>query len=1191
VDSMERKEGSSSALPAGFRRYFGWAAFFLAAILLLSGLAPRIVGQEQAREPGKEGRFPEREDPDIVRLRAQWFFQQRAFPLGFIPAGVRERAIRQMQQMALGTGGFAAITPAINPALTWTPIGPQPTAGGFFGNTSGRVNVLSVDACDATGQTLYLGAANGGVWRTTDAGATWTPLTDTQPSLSTGSIALDTSSCPSGHPNAIYVGTGEENFAGDNLYGEGVLKSSDGGATWSAFGSSAFTSASPFPLTSRISGPFIGAISIQPGNNQTLLAAVQGSGTALQSGIWRSTNGGANWTHVHPAQPGVVGTDVVFDPNDPSGNAAYAALGNPQGNALNGIYKSTNGGLTWSLLNVSASLQPSFGRISLGVGPLVSGQTEIIAAIADANSTSSNLLGVFKTTNAGNTWTQLTGQFVSGNSGFCNAQCFYDMTIRVSPTNANLIFAGGAANIATIIRSTDGGSTWSEASNNFPGPGPHVDTHAFAYSSNGKVFVGNDGGIWSTSNPTAPAASVAWSNLNAGLGITQFYSGHSIHPSTPLVGFGGTQDNGLQKYPGNSAWQDFGIGCDGGFTAVNQQIPSTVYGTCEYIPNALLIIAACLFNGDNCALNGFNVVAGIDGSDRGDFIPPLVIDPSNGLNLYFGTFRLYQTTNGALSWAPISSSLTGTSGVLTTIAVAPSNPNTIYTGSSDSRVQVTTNAGAGSGAVFTDISTGLPPRSVTAVVVDPHVSTTAYATFSGFSGFNADTQGHVFQTTTGGPPWVDISGNLPNTPINDLVVDPDLPNTLYAATDIGVFTTTNANAGPLTIWSVLGAGLPTAEVLSLKLHEPSRTLRAATHGRSVWDLQLNNFTPAFNLASISPVTASAGSPGTTLSLTGNGFTGSSVAQWNGAALTTNVIDANHLTATVPLANFASGGAVPVTVKDGASTSNALVFTVLFPPPGLTSINPTSASAGAANLPLTVTGSNFQNGTIALFNFNIIPTTFVSSTTLNATIPAADLANAGVFPVDVLNPQPGGGPEPGASAAFTVNGFAFGTPVPASVTVSAGGIAPYTSFTTGAGSPIALTATGLPAAATATFTPNPVAPGAVFGLTIATTARSALPGAPLARGGPRDVRGIWLFVLVAVALAMALTLKRKPRRRVGFALALGLIVAFMVVQTGCGGGAGGGGGGGGGTPAGTFTITITGQAGSVTHTTSVTLVVQ
>src|SRR5256714_3677146 len=237
---------------------------------------------------------------------------------------------------------------------------------------------------------------------------------------------------------------------------------------------------------------------------------------------------------------------------------------------------------------------------------------------------------------------------------------------------------------------------------------PHVDTHAFAFANDGsKIWVGNDGGVWSSATPSA---SLGWINLNGpsgsstgALSMTECYPGLSMLPSNPGFAMGGTQDNGIQVDQAFQpiplaqalAWKDSGLGCDGGFTVIDPTIPTTSYGECEYLPNRILVIAVT-FAGDGLIANGFLAVSGIDDTDRGNFIPPLVVDASNSQTLYFGTCRVWQTKDGANSWAAISPDVTVAghppgcaaptvatqpSAVLNTIAVAPSDSNTIYVGS------------------------------------------------------------------------------------------------------------------------------------------------------------------------------------------------------------------------------------------------------------------------------------------------------------------------------------------------------------------------------------------------------------------------------------------------------------------------------------------------------------------------------
>jgi uncharacterized repeat protein (TIGR01451 family) len=756
----------------------------------------------------------------------EWFYRQRAYPLQHIPGGARLKALKQLDQMLADEAQSTTPSPdpsseiAFDISLTtisstrWTLIGPEPTDTPYsVPVVAGRVTALAVDSTNSN--VVYAGAADGGVWKTTDAGVHWTPRTDSQPSLAVGSIAID----PSNH-STIYVGTGEENFSGDSYYGAGILKSVNGGTSWTQI-KGPFVG--PFASDGYFGGGArIGAIAVEPDNSSVILVAVE-MFSSNPTGIYRTADGGATWTSV---LPGAHGTAVVFDPTN--GNIAYTALGSNFGSANNGVYKSLDGGKTWASINgMGSNKLPTVdvGRIALALAPSSPGT--LYAGIQDTST--GNLLGFFKTIDGGANWVKLTST-----PDYCAPQCSYDQVIAVQPNNANVLFAGGAfgGGTASVYRSTDGGSNWTNVTQGADGSYLHADLHALAFSSDSsRLYLGNDGGVWSANMPTGTP--VPWMQLNNTLAITQFYFSPSINPNDITNSFGGTQDNGSQKYSGVLTWDDVVCG-DGGWTALNPVTPSNVYSVCQ--GDALIRKST----GGGVFGSWTDAVSGINLSDRMQFLPPLAIDPLQPANLYLGTYRVYQTTNNAGNWTAISGDLTGNgSGTLTTVAVAPANSNTVYVGTSNSLVQVTNNALAGAGAIWSNRSTGLPPRFITQVVVDPHISTTAYVVFSGFSGF-VDSLGHVFRTTDDGTTWKNISGNLPNIPVNGIAIDPILANTYYVATDIGVFRTRNGGVS----WSALGAGLPRVAVLGLTLHNPTRTLRASTHGRSMWDIHV----PIANLA-------------------------------------------------------------------------------------------------------------------------------------------------------------------------------------------------------------------------------------------------------------------------------------------------------------------------------------------------------
>lgn len=756
------------------KRYSSVIAIMLSLLALLTWVAS-FAAQETHEDPDK-GR------PDDVSKRSEWFRTQRAYPLDRVPAGARLRSLEQVGQMmqAESTGVAGPLA-----SVSWSPAGPQPTNTAFsYPTTSGRVTALAVDPSNSN--IAYLGAAEGGVWKTTDGGSVWSSLTDAQASLSTGSIAI----APS-NDQIIYVGTGEEDFSGDSYFGLGVLKSTNAGSTWT-----------------MLSGPFaagrmyIGSIAVHPTNANIVLA-----GTS--SGVYLTTDGGTTWTLV---LSGADATGVMFNPSN--GNTAYAALGSIGGSSKNGVYVSTNAGSTWTLDNGTGSgALPTTHMGRIGIALASSSPSTLFAAIA--NTANGDLLGLYKSTNGGSSWSHL-----SAIPDYCAPQCWYDDVVAVDPANANVVYAGGSELYGTLYQSLNGGTSWANVTSGANFVELHEDHHALAFSKTGSVlYVGNDGGVWSTAN--VASSSVNWTNLNASLAITQFYGGDTVN--SPTLVYGGSQDNGVQQYTGSVAWNYSWCG-DGGWTAVDPSLPSTVYASCAE------------YDIEKSTMGGVvgtwsPVSSGISSSDRLQYFPPLVMDPSNPQTLYFGTYRVYQTTNGASSWQTISSDLTGGSGTLTAVSVAPSNHKVVYAGTSNGLVQVTSNAGTG--ATWTKVSTGLPAQSVTQIAVSPTNSATAYVTYSGFpSGAGK----HIFKTTNTGSTWTDISAPLPNTPVNDLVVDPTYANTLYAATDVGIFYTTNGG----TTWTTLMSGLPDVVVLGLRMYQPTRTLWAATHGRGMWTVSVSS---------------------------------------------------------------------------------------------------------------------------------------------------------------------------------------------------------------------------------------------------------------------------------------------------------------------------------------------------------------
>lgn len=1025
---------------------------------------PRDSGADsQEGEQGNQGK-EEKDSPEAIRKRDEWFYKQRASVNGHIPGGARLRALQHMQRMMAAEGKlvlradgtYAAATPQAGSTSfpAWSSIGPTPTTGGTFSPVTGRITTIAVDPSDTTGNTVLIGGAQGGIWRSTDAGVTWAAVGDQNASLAMGSIAF----APS-QPATVYAGTGEQASIGfDIYYGAGVLKSTDHGMTWTQTCTVASTTC-PFigPYTDGLNpgfgffnfgGAHISYVAVNPTNPNLILVGAQFLVEGPQEGVYCSSNGGATWTNILPDE---MATFVGFA----SSTVAFAALGNPFGSSSgaphgNGIYKSTNASscsATFTPLAGGLPAQSAMGRMDLGISPNYASDNTVYASIADGSTSSSTNLGVWLTTNGGTAWTQTAAPDV------CQEQCWYDDVVKVDPNNKNIAFFGGAAvsdnsgNPIWVVRTTTGGTSWPTVIPNQLGAGfPHVDTHAMAFFklSTGKVrmYLGNDGGIWRTDD--AEAATIAWTNLNDSLlTLTQFYPSISINTSSPSIAFAGTQDNGSQNYQGGVSWVDNNLCGDGASTAIDALVPSTVYIGCAtgYPVNASY---------QNGAVGTFSpAVNGIDPADTANFVPPLATDPNTANLLYFGTTKIYQSFDAANTWTALTAPLVSAPGdVLTTIAVEPGNPNVVYTGSSAGEVFATQTATTQS-AFFPVGEFAIAPRAVTGISIDPSDASgnTAYVALSGFS-FNgidplgntvSDLRGHVFKTSNADmvtqATFTDVScstsdcskpaaSDLPNIPVNDVLVDPDVPGTIYAATDLGVYVS-NCTASPCT-WSTLGTALPHVAVLSLRLHEASRTLFAATHGRGVWTIALNNF--AFTgprIFSLTPTSANAGAAQLTLTVAGTGLTGGT-ANFARTALATTVVSDSQITAMVPASLLATAGSQGITVTTGnpaSATSNSVPFEVLAASPTITNCASsvpaaTTASCGtpvqtttASPVQLTLTGTNFANSAKTLIDGSSagISSQTNSATKVTATVPGSLLGPYGsTNDLTVLNAPPGGG---------------------------------------------------------------------------------------------------------------------------------------------------------------------------------------
>jgi photosystem II stability/assembly factor-like uncharacterized protein len=709
----------------------------------------------------------------------------------------------------------AAPPPALS-SKTWTAIGPAPLATSSppsgDTNVSGRLTGIAVDPTNANN--IYVSPAGGGVWKTTNGGSAWTPLTDGQTTLSMGAIAVAPSNA-----QKVYAGTGEANNAADSNYGRGILTSSDGGAAWSLS-----TGPSGVFSSNRLT---IAQISVHPTVANTAYAAVATAGLNGAdnggTGIYQTTDGGSTWTNMTQAN----GKDatyswsaVVVDPNNPS--IIYAAHGAWWGQGSNGVYRSLDGGSNWALLSGAPS-GSGIGRIALAIAPSanVAGSHVLYVAISDPSTYGLYYFG--RSDNADSatpTFTDLTA--VTPN--FLGGQGWYDIVIGVDPADAAVVYASGVVNYNTnadlVIRSGDSGQTWNDITT-IGGIEPHTDSHAMAFDSSNRMLLGNDGGIYRYDS-TVPS----WTDLNGNLETIQF-EGIGLHPTNPAIAIGGSQDNGTEVYNGSLIWTETDGG-DGGFAKFSSTNGSRAYHQIPYASWGTNFFRRSDDGGNTWTTETSGISADVNSQN---FYAPFVVDPGNGDRVLYGTNRVWETTDGGDSWTNISdvntAGFNNSSRNVDAIGLAPSDANTIYASTggrfaTSSQVFVTTNHGTS----WTEHDLGVSGR-VNDLQVDPANAQIAYAVISTFNSPN----GQVYQTNNGGGNWTNITGNLPSEPVWSLQID-RAAGALYVGADDGVYVTTNGG----TTWSRFATCLPKVQVYQIELNPRLRLLGAATHGRGLWEI-------------------------------------------------------------------------------------------------------------------------------------------------------------------------------------------------------------------------------------------------------------------------------------------------------------------------------------------------------------------
>lgn len=728
----------------------------------------------------KEKDAEEEEEEYSKMLPHEWMYAQRAYP--------HNKINREVQVEAMRIVSDAKTNPELRLNGEWESAGPT--------NIGGRITDIALHPTNQ--DIIYLGTTAGGVFKSIDKGSTWEAIFEEEGAMSIGDIAIAPSA-----PNTLYVGSGEANgeSASGAFFGDGLYKSTDAGASWQFIGLE--------------NTQHIGRIVVDPQNADRVYVAAAGTlyGKNQDRGLYRTINGGATWDQVLFVSDSTSCIDVVVNPQN--ADDVYAATwerirlpwGRRYGGLTSRIYKSTDGGNNWvKLSNGLPPDNPETGRIGLAISP---SNPSILFAVYTTHAVFNTFNGIYKSVNSGNTWERVDDNL---NNNIFRTYGWFFGNLRVHPTNSNDV----SLLAISLYRSLDGGNVWQNAT-----LGMHVDFHAVEFHPQNPDFLvaGNDGGVYISQN-----GGFVWSKPT-GIPNNLFYA-CKIDPVQPERIFGGTQDQGVLRTTSGGI-DDFEevLGGDGFRVLVDPSDNNIVYAENSfgelYRSEQGGQSFSCIFY---CSQIGFEDV-------RTNWNTPIVLHPNVPSTIFYGAQQLYKSTDRGDNFFAISPDLTDglhpsgslSYGTISAIGVSKTNENYIYVGTDDGNVQVTKDGGG----FWKNISAGVPDRYVTAVAVDPIDPTIAYVSLSGYR--EVDYQPHILRTTDSGNQWTDISANLPEIPINDIIVHPDFPKVLFIANDLGVWFSNSSGQQ----WEIVGTNFPPTVVNDLDLHAEEQVLLAATYGRSM----------------------------------------------------------------------------------------------------------------------------------------------------------------------------------------------------------------------------------------------------------------------------------------------------------------------------------------------------------------------
>lgn len=663
-------------------------------------------------------------------------------------------------------------------------------------NINGRINSVVVNPSNSN--EIYAGTAFGGVFKTTDGGLNWTPLFDTEANLPIGDIILDPN-----NSNNVWVGTGDKNISGTCYVGGGIYFSSDAGATWTNKG---------LENTYVISN-----VLVDPTNSNIVYAATMGSPFNVDNnrGLYKTTNGGTSWSNILFINDTTGIVDLIMDPNDE--NTLYATsftrIRTSKRTTYHSdqckIYKTTNGGSTWTILTGGLPTG-DVGRI--GVSISATNSNVLYAIVADV---SSYIEGVYKSTDAGATWVAKNSLDLESIGTCYGGYGWYFGKIHINPNDDNMIYTYGVDKFISY----DGGDNWNLFAPEWWTYEVHADGHDLEFIDNQKMILATDGGLYKTIDN-----GITWTDID-NMPTTQFY--HVTHlPNSSQKFYGGAQDNGtIGGTKLNSSYWNWEFGGDGFKFYASPLDTMLRYYETQW---------AGIYFDDN----GFQSTldAGLSGSERFNWNSPYMLDRFDPSIIYLCAENVFKMTGAPYGiFSPISSDLTdgpiltlGGGNSISTMSQSYFDQNTLFIGTSDANVWVTTTGGSS----WNSISTGLPNRYVTSINASPNVNGNVYISFSGYRMF--DNSPHIYKSTNNGTTWTSIQGDLPNFAVNDIMVFPGDENNILVGTDAGVYQSLD---GGIT-WLRLGTGMPQVAVLELELNQSNTLLAAATFGRGIMVLDM-----------------------------------------------------------------------------------------------------------------------------------------------------------------------------------------------------------------------------------------------------------------------------------------------------------------------------------------------------------------